>query len=147
MRKISVSSIKTLISFVVSGSCLLLGVFMNSWFFVTTAVSLIWAFHSPKGSVMLFGPLYWLRSDDKRKFACGFGTMHTTTSPWRYGRGVYVSLLGKLFHIGACYRLDIEEESEGLLSAVRGRYLDVTPNEIGEWNAVQKRDQDSARAS
>lgn len=64
--------------------------------------------------------------------------MHQTYFPWRKGRGVYIVVFKRCFQIGLSKKQASLEETDGILSAVRGHYLDLDPKEIGEWNAVQK---------
>ena len=83
------------------------------------------------------GPVYWIIRKDPRKVSVGLGTMHELGSPWRKGQGVYLVLFHRSFQIGLCHRQQFDDIT-GTLSAVQGRYLDLSAKEIGNWNAVQK---------
>jgi hypothetical protein len=83
------------------------------------------------------GPVYWIMRRDSRIISLGFGTMHELSAPWRKGRGVYVALFHRSLQFGLCRRQQLDEVT-GTLSAVQGRYLDLSANEIGNWNALQK---------
>lgn len=116
-----------------------LGVFLSAYFFVPAAFYLGFAFWAPLGNLMIFGRLYWVTKTDKRWLRIGVGTMHTTSAPWRSGKGIYFVFLKRVFQIGLCKEMAYIGESQALLSAMKGRYLDMTPSEIGDWNnAVQK---------
>lgn len=78
------------------------------------------------------GPVYWIGRNDPRMFSIGFGTMHMLSAPWKKGRGVYIAVAKHSLQVGLC-RSQKLNEVEGTLSAVQGRYLDVTPEEIGTW--------------
>jgi hypothetical protein len=77
--------------------------------------------------------------NDSRLFSVGVGTMHEVASPWRTGRGLYITVAKRCLQVGLC-RTQTLDETDGILSAVRGRYLDMEPREIGNWNGVQKED-------
>lgn len=124
--------------FIWSAAFLGLGVFASWYFFVPSALYLGFAFWAPLGDLMVFGRLYWVTKQDNRWLRAGLGTMHTTSAPWKSGKGIYFVLAKRVFQIGLCKDVVYIEESQALLSAVKGRYLDMTPSEIGDWNAVQK---------
>jgi hypothetical protein len=83
------------------------------------------------------GPIYWISRKDARIFSIGIGTMHELSAPWRKGKGIYIAAFRRSFQVGICRRQQLDEVS-GTLSAVQGRYLDLSAHEIGNWNAVQK---------
>lgn len=85
----------------------------------------------------VFGKLYVIVRRDQRILRIGSGIMHQTSSPWYKGRGIYVVFFKKCTQVGFCKPQQLSEES-GILSAMQGRYLDLTPHEIGNWNAVPK---------
>lgn len=83
------------------------------------------------------GPVYWIVRKDQRIFSVGKGTMHELSAPWRKGAGLYVVVAKRCIQVGLCKRQHLNE-TEGILSAIQGRYLEVEPSEIGNWNGVQK---------
>lgn len=85
----------------------------------------------------VYGRLYIIVRKDKRIVRTGIGTMHQTSSPWRKGKGIYLVLFKRCLQVGFCKPQQLNEEL-GILSAMQGRYLDLTPHEIGNWHAVPK---------
>lgn len=83
------------------------------------------------------GPVYWIIRRDQRMFSIGKGTMHELSAPWRKGIGIYFVLSKRCLQIGLCKKQQLGE-TDGILSAIQGRYLEVEPKEIGNWNGVQK---------
>ena len=114
-----------------------LAVTSSATFAYAAIVYLVWGMWAPLDGLCILGPIYWITRKDHRSFSIGFGAMHQTMHPWRKGRGIYVALFKRSFQIGLCKKQNLDEE-DGILSAVKGRYLDISPSEIGEWNAVQK---------
>jgi hypothetical protein len=97
-------------------------------------------FKGTKDTVQGIGPIYWIVRSDNRLISVGFGTMHELSEPWRKGRGVYVAMFKRSIQIGVCYRQNLDDTA-GTLSAVQGRYLDISASEIGNWNDIQKNNQ------
>lgn len=124
-----------------------LAIIDSPWFGVASVILYIWGMWAPLGALCVLGPIYWITRKDHRNFSIGLGTMHQTYYPWRKGRGIYIVVLKRCFQIGLSQKQLSLEEADGILSAVQGRYLDLTPNEIGEWNAVQKGTKDGAPTS
>jgi hypothetical protein len=85
----------------------------------------------------VYGRVYAILKKDTRLIHVGVGTMHQTSSPWNKGTGIYIVAFKRCLQIGLCKPQHLSEES-GILSAMQGRYLDLTPHEIGNWNAVPK---------
>lgn len=85
----------------------------------------------------VYGRMYAILKKDTRFIRVGVGTMHQTSSPWNKGKGIYIVAFKRCLQIGLCKPQQLNEES-GILSAMQGRYLDLTPHEIGNWNAVPK---------
>lgn len=109
-------------------------------FFIVPFVLYAWrSFSGTYGLLYVIGPVYWILKKDNRFFSVGLGTMHEVAEPWRRGRGVYAVVAKRCLHIGLC-RTQTLDETEGILSAVQGRYLDTEPREIGNWHGVQKED-------
>lgn len=107
--------------------------------FIIPAVFYIkFVFKFEHDQLYVYGRLYIIVRKDKRIVRTGVGTMHQTSSPWNKGKGVYIVVLKRCLQIGLCKPQHLNEES-GILSAMQGRYLDLTPHEIGNWNAVPKR--------
>lgn len=118
---------------------LLVSIFIHPVFLFPTAVYWWVIFHGDLDELYIMGNAYWITKRDKRFFAIGKGTMHQTHAPWRKGTGVYISLFKYCFQFGWSKPQDLREEA-GILSAVQGRYLKLTPHEIGNgnWDALQK---------
>ncbi len=109
-------------------------------FFVVPFALYAWrSFRGTQDLLYVVGPLYWIMKNDSRLFSVGVGTMHEVASPWRTGRGLYITVAKRCLQVGLC-RTQTLDETDGILSAVRGRYLDMEPREIGNWNGVQKED-------
>ncbi len=120
-------------------ACFLFTIVMGALVFLVPAIIYtIVALWSPIDRLNVYRKLYWITRKDSRWFSVGKGTMRETTYPWRQGSGIYVAVVHRCFHFGFCAPFEFETEEDGILSAVQGRYLDDTPEEIGEWNAVQK---------
>ena len=81
------------------------------------------------------GPLYWIVRDfvDKRTPIICTGFMRETDAPWRHGKGLQFRTRKHTLQIGLCKRLPVSNETEGVLSAVGGRMLDLEADEIGDW--------------
>lgn len=97
-------------------------------------VGVVLFFRGELGMLYVMGRLYWITKEGTRRFSIGIASMHQTYEPWRKGKGIYISLFKRTFQIGLCKEQRLSEE-EGILSAVEGRYLDVSPKEIGDWGA------------
>lgn len=107
-------------------------------FFLVPFALYAWrAFRGTQDLLYAVGPLYWILKNDNRWFSVGIGTMHEVAEPWRRGRGLYVTVAKRCLQIGLC-RTQTLDETQGILSAVQGRYLDIEPREIGNWNGVQE---------
>lgn len=106
---------------------------VSPWFLAAFTYALLHMFYGNVGSVKLFGPLYWMTKRDRYWLNCGIGHMHQTHSPWRSGPGIYVTVLKWTFLVGLAFKNPNMDETEGTLSALKGRYLDLEPKEIGEW--------------
>lgn len=90
-------------------------------------------FHGSLNILQVAGPVYWIYKD-KAPYGTpmlSWGFMHETSEPWRVGRGIQIRCGDKSFQVGLCRRQNYSE-TEGTLSAVRGRFLDWTPTEIRE---------------
>lgn len=114
-----------------------LTVFFHPVFIVPLVMYWRMAFKNTMNLVQGFGPLYWIVREDTRMFSVGRGTMHELSEPWRKGQGIYVVALRRCLQVGFC-RTQTFEETEGILSAMQGRFLDLEPREIGNWNGIQK---------
>lgn len=85
--------------------------------------------------VRAIGPLYWIARDfvDERTPVVCTGFMHETDHPWRRGKGLQIRFKNKTIQVGLCKRTYPLDETEGVLSAVGGRMLDVSVDEIESW--------------
>ena len=106
-------------------------------FLVTAILYLKFVFRCEYDQLYVYGRLYWIARKDPRVIRMGIGTMHQTSAPWNKGKGLYVVFFKRCLQVGLCKPQQLSEES-GILSAMQGRYLDLTPHEIGNWNAVPK---------
>lgn len=81
------------------------------------------------------GRLYWIIRDNGSKgipfVAPGF--MIEVNHPWRVGNGIQFRLHRWTFQMGWCRPNPDKEETEGMLDAVGGRYMEEAPEEIGVW--------------
>jgi hypothetical protein len=118
---------------------LAVSILIHPIFFVPTAVYWWLIFHGDLDQVYIMGNLYWITKRDSRTISAGKGTMHQTYTPWRKGSGVYIALFKHCFQIGWAKPQNLSEEA-GILSATQGRFLQLTPHEIGNgnWDALQK---------
>lgn len=105
-------------------------------FIVPTALYGYYVFRGTQDLVQGVGPVYWINRKDTRWFSIGLGTMHELSSPWRKGSGVYIALCKRSFQIGLCRKQNMDEVN-GTLSAVGGKWLSLTPKEIGNWNVQE----------
>lgn len=114
--------------------------FLHVAFVVPTIFYFNYVFKFEHDQLYIVKRIYWIIRKDKRIIRAGIGTMHQTSSPWHKGRGIYIVAFRRCLQIGLCKPQQLTEES-GILSAMQGRYLDITPHEIGNWNAVPKGNQ------
>jgi hypothetical protein len=118
---------------------LVISILVHPVFLFPTVVYWWLIFHGDLDQVYIMGNLYWITKRDNRIASVGKGTMHQTYSPWYKGTGVYIALFKYCFQFGYAKPQDLDDEA-GILSATQGRYLDLTPHEIGNgnWDALQK---------
>lgn len=85
--------------------------------------------------VQRVGRVYWIVRDngtpDTPWVASGF--MRMTSAPWLVGSGVQFRFRRHTLQIGLCSPQPVADETEGVLNAVGGRYMDDAPEEIGVW--------------
>lgn len=110
----------------------IVGVFFTPFAWFGLAIALYQLLNGCTDIVRTCGPVYWIGRHDSRVFSVGMGTMHMLSAPWKKGRGVYVAVNRYSLQVGLC-RAQKLSETEGTLSAIQGRYLDVPPEEIGQW--------------
>lgn len=81
------------------------------------------------------GPLYWITRDNAKKGdkIIGLGFMRQTAPPWKTGRGLHIRMGKYSFQIGLARRNKADNEEQGILMAVSGRFLEVAPSDIGDW--------------
>lgn len=134
-----VASVFTYAPIVIMFGYLLASILIHPVFLFPTAVYWWIIFHGDLDELYIMGNAYWITKKDKRFIAAGIGTMHQTHSPWRKGKGVYIVLFKYCFQFGWSRPQNLREDA-GILSAVQGRYLKLTPHEIGNgnWDAIQK---------
>jgi hypothetical protein len=106
--------------------------FIHPVFLITLFAGVYFLLEGGLDTVRTFGVVYWVRQNDHRLFSVGKATMHQLSAPWKKGKGLYVALFYKNLQIGLCFKQNLDE-TNGTLSAIQGRYLDVEPKEIGKW--------------
>jgi hypothetical protein len=81
------------------------------------------------------GPLYWITRDNAKKGdkVVGLGFMRQTAPPWKTGRGLHLRIGKYSFQIGLARNNKAADEEQGMLVAVNGRFLEMTPSDIGDW--------------
>lgn len=91
-------------------------------------------FKDTMNKVQAVGRVYWIIRDNATPGtpAVSRGFMHEIDPPWRHGKGLQIRVLRWNIQVGVCKSHDYDEES-GILAAVQGRFLDVTPIDIGKW--------------
>lgn len=138
-RKISnrISKVLTFGPLVVFISYLVCAVTLHPAFVVPAAFYFKFVFRLEHDQLYVFGRMYSILRKDPRIIRVGTGTMHQTSTPWHKGKGIYIVVLKRCLQIGLCKPQQLNEEA-GILSAMQGRYLEITPHEIGNWNAVPK---------
>lgn len=115
----------------------IIGLIGSKWFVVPLITSLYLILKDTLGVVQFVGPIWWIIRPDERYIAVGTGTVHELSSPWRKGPGVYMCLFKRTFQTGYCRKQRLNDE-HGTLSAIAGRYLDLSAHEIGAWNDLEK---------
>ena len=113
-------------------------VFMHPSFIIPFLTYAYLVFRGTTDIVQGVGPVYWIIRHDHRYLSVGFGTMHELGTPWRKGAGIYVAMFKCSIQIGLCRKQNLDDTS-GTLSAIQGKYLDISAKEIGNWNDIQKR--------
>lgn len=110
------------------------GLFFSYYAFVSLALFAYLSFRNSVNVLQVIGPIYWIWKDtvpaNTPMFAKGF--MHETSAPWRIGKGLQIRLVSHSIQIGICHKQDYDE-TEGTLSSIQGRFLDIEPIEIREW--------------
>jgi hypothetical protein len=82
-----------------------------------------------------FGKIYWIYRDianESTPRVCK-AWVHEIGGYWRKGKGIQIKFKKYIFQIGVCKKHKVNNEEEGLLSAVGGRHLNYDPTEIGNW--------------
>ena len=110
----------------------IVGVFFTVFAWIGFIYATYQLLHGCTDDVRTAGPVYWIGRKDPRLFSIGFGTMHQLNAPWKKGMGIYVAIAKYSLQIGLCRSQNLSE-TEGTLSAVQGRYLDIEPKDIGKW--------------
>lgn len=121
-------------------------IFVHPAFIVPALFYFKFVFKFEHDQLYVYGRVYGILKKDTRLMRVGTGTMHQTSAPWHKGKGIYIVVLKRCLQIGLCKPQQLNEES-GILSAMQGRYLDLTPHEIGNWNAVPKGNKAGATSS
>jgi hypothetical protein len=88
-----------------------------------------------KNRVITIGPFYYILRDNGAltdPLICK-GFMNQLRAPWRKGKGLQVSYKTYTFQVGISKKYPNQEEDQGIMSAVGGRYLDTDTKDIREW--------------
>ena len=129
----------------------LVGVWLSAIGFAVSFYSFIpfvfftyFLFRNTLNVLQVVGPVYWIAKETTSKASpmVAKGFMHETSYPWRSGKGLQVRWGFKTFQVGICHKQNYDE-TEGMLSAVQGRFMDLTPIEIREQSKKLKGDADA----
>ena len=95
----------------------------------------IWIIKISLNRLFVIGFVYVIRRDNGKSsdkhVATGF--MRGISPPWYTGRGIQARIGTQVVQIGVCRKNKHHKEDEGVLSAMGGRYMDVTAKDIREW--------------
>ena len=92
-------------------------------------------FRDTLNRLQYIGPIYWITRDNTPKDypLLSIGFMRQTSFPWKIGKGLQVSFGRYSFQFGICKKSNHSDETEGILGALGGRYLDTSTRDIREW--------------
>lgn len=112
----------------------IIGLFFSYYAFVSFAICSYFTFNGSINALQVVGPVYWIHKNNapKKTPLVASGFMHETSAPWRIGKGIQVRCGSHTFQVGFCKKQNYDE-TEGTLSSIQGRFLDVEPTKIGEW--------------
>ena len=86
-------------------------------------------------ALYVFKGLYIIRRDNgkssDKRLSKAF--MRGLSYPWYTGRGIQLRIKSNVIQIGTCKAHPDQQEEEGALSVVGGRYMDSTAKDIREW--------------
>jgi hypothetical protein len=85
--------------------------------------------------VHAIGRLYWIARDFANcntPLMCK-GIMRETDYPWRHGKGIQLRTRKYTLQIGYCRRVQMKDETDGVLQAIGGREMNTPAQEIGMW--------------
>ena len=101
------------------------------------ALFLGWVIFSDSMNVVqTVGRVYWIVRNNAKRGEPIFSReafMRSTDAPWVVGSGYQVRLLRYSFQIGTYTVLDIDNDEDGTLNAMQGRYMEDSAREIGNW--------------
>lgn len=108
------------------------GLFWSTAFLLVLEFNLYFIFRNTLNKLQIVGPIYWITKNNvsKAQPVVAVGFMHETSEPWRAGKGIQVRFGSRSFHVGICKKHDYDEVS-GILSATKGRFLELSPSDIG----------------
>lgn len=93
--------------------------------------SYYYTFKDTMNVLQVVGPVYWITKNNVPKTPfVSKGFMHETSEPWRRGTGVQFRVRKHSFQIGLCKKQNLDETT-GALSALQGRFLETSPQDIG----------------
>ena len=93
-------------------------------------------FKDTMNAVQAVGFIYWITRDivppNTPLIALGF--MRQTSYPWRIGKGIQIRFPKHTFQIGFCVRPAEFSDNDGLLHALKGRFMESKVEEIRSWD-------------
>ena len=93
-------------------------------------------FKDTMNAVQAVGPIYWITRDlvPSNTPLIGLGFMRQTSYPWRIGKGIQIRFPRHTFQIGFCIRPAEFSDNDGLLHALKGRFLEHKAEDIRSWD-------------
>lgn len=92
-------------------------------------------FRDTLNTVQYVGRVYWIVRDSvpagTPRIAKGF--MRMVAPPWLVGSGIQIRVMNRTVQVGLCTRQAAKDETQGVLNALEGRFLEEHPEEIGGW--------------
>lgn len=92
-------------------------------------------FRDTLNRLQYLGPVYWITRDNTpiNTPILSFGFMRQTNFPWKIGKGLQIRIKNYSFQFGICKKSNYSNETDGILGALGGRYLDTETSDIREW--------------
>ena len=92
-------------------------------------------FRNTLNKVQIVGTIYWITRDlvPPNTPLMSKGEMRETQAPWRKGTGIQFRIPKRVIQVGVCSKGTEKEELDGLISALSGRFLSTSADEIRKW--------------